>query len=139
MKGFKEWVEDNDELIKDEVEKIVDSFDFGLEFKGYYIEGNEYSIYTVAKPFWNTLKAYRQDNPSSQMEHIRYFFDCKNPYLQFTITIHISKTFDDGFGVNLVLEGRNFDKRLNSEDFSETDLAPLYDLIIKRLEDESKY
>ena len=138
MKVFKEWVEDNDQLIKDEVEKIVGSFDFGLEFKGYYIEGNEYSIHTIAKPFWNTLKAFKVDNTVSQIEHVRYFFNCKNQYFQFTITIHFSKSYDDGFGMNLVLEDRNFDKRMNSEEFTETDLAPLSDLIKKRLADESK-
>ncbi|SFW76522.1 hypothetical protein SAMN02927921_04127 [Sinomicrobium oceani] len=84
--NFYKWLQEQDDIIKKGVLFICDSLFVDCNFKGYYIEDNNL-IGNVLAPQYETLKQYKELNPYTNTEHIRYFFELTKAGIKHVATV----------------------------------------------------
>ena len=88
-KVFQDWMQSKDEFVKVQVEQLANQLGLKCDFKGYYIEDNDYYLNTGAFPMFKTFKQYDEDTVSTKfMNHARYFFDLSTEKETYTATVH---------------------------------------------------
>lgn len=122
MRTLEQWFKSNDEVIKQEVEKLALKHNVEVIFEGYYIEGNDRWGSFPPQPFYPTFKDYRLKNKYELVSYVRYFFTMKNDKKVHTITVSLAckDWFEISFSIEELGAGEqltNQDRDLNSDDF----------------------
>jgi len=98
MSKFHEWVVENDQQIKSNIVKVSQASGVKAKFLGYYLEDNDHSYSMEARPMYQTLEEYIEDNPKRDtINHVRYFFKLFKNDQSHTLTAHIYESDNSNF------------------------------------------
>lgn len=98
MSKFHKWIVENDQQIKSNILKVSQASGVNAKFLGYYLEDNDHSYSMGARPIYQTLEDYVEDNPKQgTINHVRYFFKLLKNDQSHTLTAHIYESDNSHF------------------------------------------
>lgn len=130
-KAFQKWVESKDDFIKTRVQSVAKQLGLDANFKGYYIEDNDYRGTTEAFPLFKTIKHYDEDTVSTKfINHIRYFFELTDGEQKYMATVHFSEA--DHKTMLCSIEETFSELALNNNEITTENFEGLKSLMIKK-------
>ncbi|WP_452602493.1 hypothetical protein [Pontimicrobium sp. MEBiC06410] len=130
-KEFQNWIKSKDDFIKKQAVNAASQLDLACEFKGYYIEDNDYYGSTEPFPLFKSFEHYQEDTPSTMfIDHIRYFFELNNESEKHTATVHFSEANQNG--VLFSIEETVAEVNLNNNEVLEEHFNSLKKLMSKK-------
>ncbi len=134
MNSLQEYFLEKDSQIKEIVFSFGNYMNIDINFKGYYIEGNDMFGSFTPKPFFETYEIYRRENPYSIVSHVRYFFELNKDDLEHMLTIHLNhkRIYGVSFSIDELAEG--FEDNSPELKFKESDFEQLIDIIKRKFD-----
>ena len=129
-KQFENWLEKQDQPIKNAVVSIANRHGLKVGFKGYYFEDNNLRNTIEPAPIYKSFKHYNEEVDDMQfMNQARYFFELSNPKESHVLTVRF---FDDQMTPMSFSIEDTYDESDVVDNVTYGNLDPINELITKK-------